>query len=213
MAPSSATPSESAVGRLSLYRGILNRLMANGQESLYSHEMGALARVTPSQVRRDLMALGYSGSPAHGYEVRALEQSIGKFLDAPTVQNVVLIGVGNLGRAILTFFAGRRPNLKIVAAFDNDPHKVDRVICSCRCHPLEEMEGIVREQGIGLGIVAVPAEEAQSAADALVRLGVRGILNCAPVRLRMPDGVYVEDLNMAVSLDKVAYFARHMGHQ
>ena len=201
-------PSEKTIGRLSLYRSILSRLLRDGVASIYSHELAARAGGTPSQVRRDLMVTGYTGSPARGYDVRELVNSIGAFLDTETREGVALVGVGNLGRALMAFFAGRRPHLTIVAAFDNDPYKVNRVIHGVRCHPAEAVEQVVREQGIRVAIITVPAGMAQEVADRLIRAGVRGLLNFAPIRLRVPSDIHVEDVDVTMSLEKVSYFSR-----
>jgi len=200
--------SERSIGRLSLYRRLLNVLQGEGVRNIYSHQLAAMAGCTAAQVRRDLMAVGYSGSPTHGYEVPRLIESLREFLDAPGGQGVALVGVGNLGKAILSYFTGRRPNLQIAAAFDSDPYKVNRVIHGCRCYSMEHLAEVAEGQGIRLAIITVPAQAAQAVADALVQAGVRGILNFAPVRLRVPDHVHVEDIDMTVSLEKVAYFAR-----
>ena len=200
-----------SIGRLSLYRRLLNVLQAEGTRNVYSHQMATLAGCTAAQVRRDLMVLGYSGSPTHGYEVGRLIESLREFLDAPGGQGAALVGVGNLGKAILSYFAGRRPNLQIAAAFDNDPYKVNRVIHGCRCYSMENLYEVAQSQGIRLAIITVPAQSALGVADALVKGGVRGILNFAPVRLRVPPHVHVEDIDMTVSLEKVAYFARQSG--
>jgi redox-sensing transcriptional repressor len=167
-----------------------------------------MAGCTAAQVRRDLMAVGYSGSPTHGYEVGRLLESLREFLDAPGGQGVALVGVGNLGKAILSYFSGRRPNLRIVAAFDRDPYKANRHIHGCRCYSMESLPEVSQGQRIRLAIITVPAPAAQDVADALVQAGIRGILNFAPVRLRVPAHVHVEDIDMTVSLEKVAYFAR-----
>ena len=197
-----------SVGRLSLYRRLLDSLTAEGTRSIYSHELAALAGSTAAQVRRDLMAIGYSGSPNRGYQVADLLDSIRQFLDSPNGQRAALVGVGNLGRALLSYFTGRRPNLSIVAAFDSDPEKVGRVIHGCRCHPLDELEKIAREMDIRIGIITVPAEAAQDVTTRLISAGVHGLLNFAPVRVRVPKNVYVEDIDMTMSLEKAAYFAR-----
>ena len=202
--------SDKSIGRLSLYRRLLNVLQAEGGRSVFSHQLAQMAGCTAAQVRRDLMAVGYSGTPTHGYEVTRLIESIREFLDAPGGQGVALVGVGNLGKAILAYFTGRRPNLQIVAAFDNDLYKVNRVIHGCRCYGMEDLQEVVERQVIRLGIVTVPASAAQGVGDALVRAGVRGLLNFAPVRLRVPPSVYVEDIDMTVALEKVAYFGRQV---
>ena len=196
------------VRRLSLYRRLLNRMYAEGVISVYSHELARMAGGTAAQVRRDIMSVGYAGSPKRGYDVKGLIEHIGSFLDAPEGQRVALVGVGNLGRAILSYFSGRRPRLAIAAAFDNDPAKTNRVIHGCRCYGDGEIQKVVKELGIDVAILTVPAREAQNTADALVEAGVSGILNFAPVPLRVPAGVYAEDIDMTMSLETVAYFAR-----
>jgi redox-sensing transcriptional repressor len=201
--------SDKTIGRLSLYRKAMQELLAAGWEHVYSHQIATVCGVTPAQVRRDLMPTGFTGSPLKGYSIVGLLESIGDLLDDPEEQRVALVGVGNLGRAILAYFRGRRPNLSIVAAFDHDPGKVNRVIHGCRCYPMEELGAVVGEQGVEVAILAVPAGAAQGIADQLIASGVRGLLNFAPMSLRVPNNVYVEDLDMAISLERVAYFTRH----
>jgi len=196
------------IGRLSLYRRLLSGLITSGVRNVYSHELAKMAGVTAAQVRRDMMSVGYSGTPTRGYDVRLLADSIGDFLDSREGQGVALVGIGNLGRAIMAYFTGRRPRLSIVAAFDTDPAKVNRVIHGCRCYHINEIAEVVRSANISLAIVTVPSTEAQNAADLCVRAGITGILNFAPVPLRVPAGVYVEDIDMTMSLEKVAFFAR-----
>jgi len=196
------------IARLSLYRRLLNRLLGENTQSVYSHELAAMAGVTAAQVRRDLMVVGYQGSPTRGYDVRELLASIGRLLDAPEREGIALVGVGNLGRAIMAYFSGRRPKLSIVAGFDNDPGKVGRMIHGCPCYDVREIADVVRRLKIRSAIIAVPASEAQSVAETLIHTGVRGLLNFAPVRLRVQPEVYVEDMDIAVSLEKVAYFSR-----
>jgi redox-sensing transcriptional repressor len=200
--------SQKTIGRLSLYRRLLNELAVEGVRNVYSHQLASMAGGTAAQVRRDLMSIGYSGSPTRGYEVQELIKSIRGFLDSPQVQGVALVGIGNLGRAIMAYFTGRRPNLSIVAAFDKDPHKANRIVHGCRCYGMDDLARVIREQDIHVGAITVPAAEAQDVANKLVREGVRGIVNFAPAALRVPPDVYVEDIDMSMSLEKVAYFAR-----
>lgn len=201
------------IARLSVYRRLLTELRGERVETVYSHQLAALAGATAAQVRRDVMNVGYQGSPTRGYAVEGLLERIAGVLDAPEGQRAALVGVGNLGRAILTYFAGRRPNLRIAAAFDVDPEKVSRVLHGHRCHSIAELEDVVRSLGIDVGIITVPAGEAQRVADALMQAGVRGLLNFAPVRLRVPPDVHAENVDISVLLEKVAFFARHGSSQ
>ena len=203
-----ARVSGKTIGRLSLYRRVLYGLLADGERSVYSHQLAVYVGGTAAQVRRDVMAVGYTGSPTRGYDITDLTRAIGNYLDAAQGQSVALVGVGNLGKAILSYFVGRRPRLSIEAAFDTDPAKVNRVIHGCRCYPLDDLERVVQSMGIEIGVLTVPADQAQGVADYLVQSGVRGILNFAPVRLSLPEHVYVEDIDMTMSLEKVAFFAR-----
>ncbi len=196
------------IGRLTLYWRILRDLASEGQAHIHSHHLASKARVTAAQVRRDLMILGYSGTPAKGYDVKKLQEHIEAFIFPAGDQRVVLAGVGNIGRALLKFFLGRRPTLRIVASLETNPDKFGRMIHGCPCQSIENASDIIREQGITVGIIAVPDNEAQYVADVFVEAGIRGILNFARTPLHVPSGVYVEDIDLAMSLDRVAYFAR-----
>lgn len=197
-----------SIGRLSLYRRLLANHLAAGTPFVFSHELAAMARVSPAQVRRDLMHLNCSGSPSKGYRVDRLVACLSDELDHPTGQGVALVGIGNLGRALITHFHGRRERLAIVAAFDREPDKVNRIFHGCHCHPLEALETVLERDDIRAAILAVPAEDAQLMADRLVAAGVKGILNYAPVPLRVPDDVFLEEQDMTTALERVAYFAR-----
>jgi len=200
--------SRKTIGRLSVYRRLLLELEAEGRTQVFSHELAALAGATSSQVRRDLMEIEYTGSPIRGYNVKHLMTGLERFLDAPDAEEVALVGIGKLGRAILDYFQRRRPKLTLTVAFDNDPAKVDRVLQGCRCRRIDDLVQVVRERRIRLAILTVPAGAAQGAADQLVAGGVRGILNFAPTPLRVPVGVFVEDVDLTMSLEKVAFFSR-----
>lgn len=196
------------VERLSIYRRLLGDVKRHGTRNVFSHDLAVMAGVKATQVRRDLMTIGFTGSPTRGYDVSGLIQRIGEFLDAPQWQTVVLVGIGHVGQALLAHFGGRSPHLSIAAAFDTDSAKVNRVLHGCRCYPTDQMEEVVQRVGAEVAIVAVPGEIAQPVAHQLVRAGVRGILNFAPVHLRVPDYVYVENVDITVRLERVAFYAR-----
>jgi redox-sensing transcriptional repressor len=200
-------PSEKTIERLSLYRYILAGLHSERSRNIFSHELAALATTSAAQVRQDLMVLGYSGSPNQGYEVEKLIQSINEFLDVPGKRYIALVGVGNLGQAILSNYVDGRSKLQIVAAFDVDWQLVNRMVSGCWCYPADRLAEVVGKQGITLGIIATPPSAAQPVADRLVEAGVRGILNFAPVRVRVPESVFASHLNITVALEKVCYFA------
>lgn len=196
------------VERLSVYRRLLAQCQQGGKERVYSHDLAAHQPFTPAQVRRDLMNIGYTGSPARGYEVAGLLGHIDALMDPGEGENVALVGVGHLGRAVLDYFSGRQRNLSIVAAFDVNADKVGRVIHGCHCYHLDELGRVAETTPILVGVVCVPGGVAQEVSDRLVAVGVRGILTFSPLRLRVPERVYVEQVDIAVSLEKVAFFAR-----
>ena len=200
--------SQRTLGRLSLYRRLLKDCVRAGQEAIFSHELARLAGCTPAQVRRDVMAIGTLGNPARGYDIQELINAIGAFLDPGRPQGIALVGVGNLGRALLAYFGGRPSAFSIVAAFDRDPDKTNRVIHGCRCYPLERLEQVSSEMEIRQAIVAVPAQDAQDVVRRLCEAGIRGIVNFAPIRPWVPDGVFLENVDMTMTLERVAFFSR-----
>lgn len=196
------------VGRLSLYRRLLSARDDEASKYIYSHELAAMSGGTAVQVRRDLMALGCTGNTAKGYSRAALVRRIGRFLDDPNGVNVALVGIGNLGRAILAFFAGQQIKLTVVAAFDKDPAKAGKVIHGCRCYRMDQLKRIAKQKDIRAGIIAVPVEAGPEAARQLAEAGVTGILNFAPVRLGLEAPVHVQDIDITTALETTAYFAR-----
>ena len=172
--------SRKTVSRMSRYRRLLQSLHESGVESIYSHQLARHAVVSAAQVRRDLMVIGYSGSPNRGYDVAACIESIGNFLDGPLQQEVALVGVGNLGHAVLSHFADKSPSVAIVAAFDVDPALTDTLVHGVRCVDVSLMESLVRDLGIQIAVLTVPGQAAQDAAETLVRAGVKSIISFAP---------------------------------
>lgn len=196
------------IERISAYRRLLNRLLAEGKQRIYSHELAAMEGATAAQVRRDMMTIGHTGSPARGYDVAGLIAKINEVLDPLHEEGLALAGVGKLGKALLAYLSQAPQHQKIVAAFDVDPEKVGRVIHGCRCYTVADIENLLRPLNVHVGIVTVPADAAQAVADRFVRAGVGGLVNFAPVRLRVPPHVHVEDMDISVTLEKVAFLAR-----
>jgi redox-sensing transcriptional repressor len=200
---------EKTVSRLLTYRSLLQKESGHGLTNIFSHQIADLVGGSSAQVRRDLMCIGYTGNPKNGYNIQQLTDCIDKLLTPPTGISMILVGVGNLGKAILTYFSARRPTFNMVAAFDADPNKTGRVICGCRIYPFAELAEKAAEFKAQVGVITVPASEAQRVADQLVKAQVKGLVNFAPARLKIPDTVYVENMDMAMTFEKVAYFSRN----
>lgn len=197
-----------SVERLSIYR----RALLHGQHefgtSVYSHQLAQACQLTAAQVRRDLMAIGYSGNPNSGYDVERLLASLAAFLDSQETRPVAIVGMGYLGRAIAAFLTNRSHTIRLTAAFDVDLDKIGLVFSDVRCHSVRKMPEVMADERIDIGIITVPAQHAQAVAEQLVAAGATGILNFAPVVLRLPARIYVENIDMSVALEKVAFFAR-----
>lgn len=198
---------EKTVARLSLYRRLLKLYSDDGTYNVYSHQLAEVVKVTPAQVRRDLMVLGYNGSPKKGYEVSKLVECIDSFFNASENVGLALLGIGNIGRAMLSYFRAGKNYINIIAAFDMDSNKVNRVINNCRSYSMNEMPSVLKELRINTAILAVPAGQAQAMAELLVSNGIKGILNFTPARLKLPKGIFVEDVDITMHLEKVTYFS------
>ncbi|MCG8569377.1 MAG: redox-sensing transcriptional repressor Rex [Spirochaetes bacterium] len=198
---------EKIVARLSLYRRLLIDLSQEKTENIYSHQLASLCGVSAAVVRRDLMNIGYTGNPQHGYQVTELLNCFNEFFLEKEQKKIILIGVGNMGKALLTYFAQGKSRLFITAAFDRDPNKINRVICNTHVYSLDQMSEIVKTQDIKTGIITVPNMEAQKVANLMINARIKGIMNLAPVRLRVPSNIYVENVDITMFLDRVVYFS------
>ena len=198
---------EKTIERLAMYRRLLSGLKEKGLEHLYSHQLAEFTRNTPAQIRRDIMMSGYVANAHKGYAIGDLVKKIDETLGGLQKQKIALVGIGNLGRAILAYFNNQHSALSIVAAFDNDDSKINRVIAGCRCYHIKDVESKVKDEGIDLAIITVPGHYAQDVADKLEIAGVSGILNFAPVPLKLPDTIYTDRIDITTAIEKVAYFA------
>ncbi|HDR68102.1 MAG TPA: redox-sensing transcriptional repressor Rex [Bacteroidaceae bacterium] len=196
------------VERLSEYRRSLLQCLKQGKTHIFSYELAKLHHNTAVQVRRDIMFIGYSTRLRKGYNVSELINVIGKILDSARTLNVVVIGMGNFGRAITAYFSGKRSKLNIVASFDIDPKKVGRQISGIECYPISKLDDIVKKKNISIAIMTVPAGSAHDVAEMLVKAGIKGILNFTTIPIVNYPGVYLEEYDMITSLEKVAYFVK-----
>jgi len=196
------------VERLSEYRRTLLECLIEKRNFIFSHDLAARLHITAVQVRRDLMLIGYSSVLRKGYDVRVLIDTIGKIIDSEESMNVAVIGIGNFGRAVAGYFKGKRSKLNLVASFDNDPHKVNKVISGVKCLPYAEIERMIKELNISIAILTVPPDSAKEISEEIVRFGIKGILNFTTIPLNVPSGIYLEEYDMITSIEKVAYFVK-----
>ncbi len=199
---------DKTVERLSQYRRALMNYLSGGKHHIFSHEIANLLHITAVQVRRDIMLIGYTGTLRQGYDVKELIEIIGKIIDTRDGQKVAVIGIGNLGRAIMGYFSGKRTKLSIVAAFDINPEKIDKVYAGVQCYHIDQLANIIKSEGISIAVISVPGENAARVAELLVLAGIRGILNFSPKALNVPAHVYLQEYDMITMLEKIAYFVK-----
>jgi len=193
---------------LSEYRRSLLQCLDEGKTHIFSHELADLHNNTAVQVRRDIMFIGYTSMQRKGYDVKDLVEVIGGILDSEKGLNVAVVGIGNLGRAVTHYFVGKRSKLNIIATFDVDTNKIDRMISGVKCYSLGRLEEMVKAHRIAIAIVTVPAVSAVEVTAQLVDAGIRGIMNFTTVPLNVPPDVYLDEYDMITSLEKVAYFVK-----
>lgn len=198
--------SEAVVRRLPVYLHYLTELSRREVQTVSSQDLGQKLDLNPAQIRKDLAYFGEFGRKGIGYDVGYLIEKIRQILKLDHPLNVGLVGAGNLGHALSNYNAYVKDNMKIVAIFDAHPSKVGTSINSLTVLPMDELKATVAELNIRIGIVTVPAPEAQSVADRLVEAGVQGILNFAPIILRVPDEVRVHQVDFTTELMSLAYY-------
>jgi redox-sensing transcriptional repressor len=195
-----------AVYRLSVYLRCLQRLKTNDIRTVSSEALAKAARVKSTQLRKDLTYFGQFGTRGLGYDVGQLSKMISDLLGTTSLQPVILVGVGNLGLALLSYKGFEQEGFEIVAAFDVDAGRKRDKSSSTPIYPMERLNEIVHTHGVRMAIISVPAAGAQDVANQLVDAGVTGILNFAPIVLHVPDDVMVNNVNLAIELENLSYF-------
>jgi len=197
---------EAAVARLCSYNRALDELDREGAEIISSDELGERTGYNAAQIRKDLSCFGEFGKVGRGYYVKELKEAISQILGIDRMWNVALVGAGNLGSALLAYPGFRERGFKIVAVFDNDLRKIGKKWEDVTLQDISEMSEKIKEQDIQIGIIAVPAEAAQQVADMLVFSGIRAILNFAPARIVVPEGVELRTAELSSELECLSYF-------
>jgi redox-sensing transcriptional repressor len=196
------------LGRLAFYLRTLTRLAEEGHTLISSQMLAEILGLTAAQVRKDLSVFGGFGKQGTGYEVAPLRQHLTRILNIEAQWPVVVLGAGDLGRAIAGNATLRERGFEIVALFDNDPAKVGTTLHELPVYEVEKLGRFLRRHQIEIAIVAVPAVAAQAVAELLVSVGIRAILNYAPTTLNVPSTVRVEDVDPVIHLQRMAFHLR-----
>ncbi len=196
---------KAVASRLSLYLRELQHLIEQGEETTSSSELGRKLGFTDAQVRKDLAYFGHFGYPGIGYRCDKLVGAIKKILGTDQQWHAVLVGAGNLGRALLGYKGFQRQGFRVVAAFDTDASKVGSQIEGVAVVHLDQLTEFAKANRVRLGIIAVPAPAAQAVANRLVAAGVEGILNFAPVTIELPDTVRQVGVDLAIELEQLSF--------
>lgn len=192
--------------RLPLYYRYLILLNEEGKEKVSSTELSEAVQVDSASIRRDFSYFGALGKRGYGYDVKSLLGFFKKILNQDTLTNVALIGVGNLGHALLNYNFKRSNNIRISCAFDINSDLTGKIVSGVPVYDMKDMIEQIREQQITIAILTVPQTNAQKTANEIVEAGVRGIMNFTPVRLSAPAGVRIQNVDLATELQTLVYF-------
>lgn len=192
--------------RLSTYLRCLARLKEKQIQTVSSEALAKVAGVKPTQLRKDLAYFGTFGTRGLGYDVAELSSRIADELGTSRLQPVILVGVGNLGLALLSYRGFEKEGFEIVAAFDLEPDRPRGKKVTPTIFGVDDLPAFIQKHGVRMAILTVPAEAAQDAANTLVECGVMGILNFSPIILHVPEEVMVNNVNLAIELENLSYF-------
>ena len=199
---------EVVVLRLPLYVRALSQLRDGGTDVVSSQQLGSLLQMTPAQIRKDLSYFGRFGKQGRGYNVRFLLQELREILGLDREWNACLIGVGRLGHAIINYPGFSPEGFKIVAAFDGDPKQVGTSIGGFKVRSMADLANVVAEMNISIGIVAVPASQAQEVIERLIKNNIKGILNYAPIAPQVPMNTVIRNIDPVLSLQSMTFYLR-----
>jgi redox-sensing transcriptional repressor len=197
---------DAAIKRLPVYLRVLEETAAAEIPIISSAELAEKTGFSPEQIRKDLAYFGAFGTRGVGYDTVLLSRKIARILGLHQGVKAALVGAGHLGYALARYSISRHKDVKITAIFDTDPAKVGTEIMGVRIRPLEDLVDTVRSEGIKIGIITVPASEAQRTAELLQSAGVEAILNFAPAKLRLPPHVFVQNIDLTIELQSLAYY-------
>jgi len=196
------------VERMSIYRKILEELHRSGVANVYSHHLAKMADVSPAQLRRDLASFGSFGNISKGYPVYQMILTISRLFGTDTLQNIALIGAGNLGRSLLFYRGFEERGFHIAVVLDIDTEKVGKVFAGRRCYHIQDMEKVLPDFEITMGILTCGQQNLPSLVDRLGKAGIRSILNFVPKVVHAPEGMHVENIDFSAIMEKLSFLTR-----
>lgn len=197
--------SKATIDRLPLYFRTLRLSQEEGIDIISSEELGKRLGITPEQIRKDLASFGQFGKKGVGYFVNELKRNVGEILGLDNHWNVAVIGIGHLGAALANYQNFVSLGFNMVALFDTDPAIIGQTINHIKVDNIAELEKVIQEKNIHIGIIAVPAAFAQGVADKLVEAGVKGIWNFAPIKMKVPESMHIVNEDLSVGLSRLSY--------
>lgn len=192
--------------RLPLYYRYLLLLNDEGKDKVSSTELAEAVQVDSASIRRDFSYFGALGKRGYGYDVKNLLSFFKKILNQDTLTNVALVGVGNLGHALLNYNFKRSNNIRISCAFDINPEITGKITQGVPVYSMDEMKQQIADQQIRIAILTVPQATSQKTADEMIEAGIKGIMNFTPIRLSAPNGVRIQNVDLATELQTLIYF-------
>jgi redox-sensing transcriptional repressor len=202
---------EVVIERLPVYARALAALEARGRDVVSSQDLGDQLGVTPAQIRKDLSYFGRFGKQGRGYNVRRLAEHLQQILGLDRTWDMVLVGVGPLGEAILHYGGFGPQGFRVVEAFDASPTVIGRQIGAVMVHDVRDLKTRLTQRKVDIGIVAVPAAAAHEVIDTLVECGVKALLNYAPIAPQLPPGVHVRQVDPVLELQSMTYYLKAHG--
>ncbi len=196
---------EPTLRRLSYYLRYLERIAENGSDIISSKDLSKGLGLSDAQVRRDLFTLGGFGKRGVGYDVKKLIGFLNSFLGLSREQKSILIGCGNLGKALLQYKGFKKRKFTITHAFDNDKKVIGKKIAGIEVMDIKNLKRVCEENSIRYGIISVPAASAQENVDTMIACGIKAILNFAPIKVHVPDGVVVSSVDLTTELEWLSY--------
>jgi redox-sensing transcriptional repressor len=197
---------DAAIKRLPVYLRVLEEQASAGVQIISSAELAEKTGFSPEQIRKDLAYFGAFGTRGVGYDTALLSRRISRILGLHQGVKAALVGAGHLGYALARYSISRHKDVRLTAIFDTDPAKIGTEIMGVPIRPVDELVSVVREEGIKIGIITVPATEAQATAELLQEGGVEAILNFAPAKLKVAPSVFVQNIDLSIELQSLAYY-------